>query len=117
MIETRTANKESAVHQKRLYHVSSQANCESIDRDGLDPARATHGEKAVWLVSRSNVIWALAHTAAKPGRGAIETLVVYSVSVPRAKLRRFRRGIYRTYSTVVPTSVERSGVYTDSYPS
>ena len=60
---------------------------------------------------------ALAHTAAKPGRGPIEDLIVYRVEIARSKLRRYRRGIWRTFETVRPISVESARVYTDSYPS
>ena len=49
---------------------------------------------------------ALAHTAAKPGRGPIEDLIVYRVEIARSKLRRYRRGIWRTFETVRPISVE-----------
>jgi hypothetical protein len=100
-----------------LYHVTSKVNMASIDATGLDPSKATHGEKAVWLVSRSNISWALGHTAAKPGRGAIGELVVYRCEVSRRSLRRFRRGIWRSYSTVRPVAVTGSSEYTDNYPS
>jgi len=102
----------------RLYHVTNRCNQASIDATGLDPAKASHGvEKAVWLVSRSVVPWALAHTAAKPGRGGVADLVVYSVDVPRRDLKRFRRGVWRCYRTVRPVGVTGSAEYTDSYPS
>ena len=102
----------------RLYHVTSAKNQASIDATGLDPQRAQHGvEKAVWLVTRSTVVWALAHTAAKPGRGAIGDLVVYTVDVPRRDLKRFRRGIWRSYKVVQPVSVTGSATFTDTYPS
>lgn len=100
-----------------LYHVTSAANMVSIDATGLDPAKATHGEKAVWLVSQSMVHWALGHTAAKPGRGGVNDLVVYRCEVSRRALRRFHRGIWRSYSVVRPVSVTRSETYTQSYPS
>ncbi len=102
----------------RLYHVTSRSNQESIDATGLDPAKACHGvEKAVWLVSQSVVPWAIAHTAAKPGRGGVADLVVYTVDVPRVDLKRFRRGIWRCYRVVRPVDVTGSATFTDSYPS
>lgn len=99
-----------------LYHITHRDNQASIDAVGLDPSRATHKEKAVWLVAKSNVMWALGHTAAKPGRGAIRDLVVYTCDVPRSKLRRYKRGIWRTFETVRPASITSSATYTDAYP-
>lgn len=100
-----------------LYHVASRRNVASIDRDGLLPELAVNKEKAVWLVSRSNVTWALAHTAAKPGRGAIGDLVVYECWVGRKSVRRYHRGIWRSFDVVRPVSMVGSAAYTDSYPS
>ena len=100
-----------------LYHIASRTNCPSIDATGLDPQRAVNKERAVWLVTRSNVAWALAHTAAKPGRGGVNDLVVYTCQVPRRKLRRYRKGIWRCYETVRPVACTGSETYTQSYPS
>lgn len=100
-----------------LYHVTSRTNRGSIAIEGLDPRYATHGRRAVWLVARSNVAWALAHTAAKPGRGRVADLVVYRCEVPRSALTRFRRGIWWSTRVVRPVCVEPSSVYTDAYPS
>ena len=78
----------------------------------MRPAR-----RAVWMVARSAIPWALAHTAAKPGRGGVNDLVVYRCEVPRRKLRRYRRGIWRCYETVRPAACEPSSIYTTTYPS
>lgn len=100
----------------KLYHITNRANLESINEFGLLPERAVNKEKAVWLVSKKNILWALAHTAAKPGRGAVTDLVVLTCNVARSKLRRYRKGIWRSFEVVRHTSVEESSVYTDSYP-
>jgi hypothetical protein len=88
----------------------------SIDKHGLLPERATGKEKATWLVTRSQVVWATAHTATKPDKAPIDRLVVYRVEVSRAKVRRFRRGIWRSFEPLRPVGCEPASAYTLSYP-
>ena len=55
-----------------LFHVTSKANQASIDAVGLDPERATHQEKAVWLVGRRTSCGAGPHrrqAGSRPDRG------------------------------------------------
>jgi hypothetical protein len=100
----------------KLFHVTGQRNRRSIGKSGLDPQRSQGREQAVWLVSRSLVAWALAHTAAKPGRGTVQQLVVYECQISRAQLRRYRRGIWRCYRTVRPSGWAPNSEYTQAYP-
>jgi hypothetical protein len=60
--------------------------------------------------------WGLAHTATKPGKGPITKLVVFRVETTRAKVRRFRRGIWRSFETLQPTGYEPASAYTLAYP-
>jgi hypothetical protein len=99
-----------------LFHITHRRNMASIDRLGLLPERATGRELAVWLVTKSCIIWALMHTALKKGRGPLPQLVVYEVELPRSKVRRFSRGLYRTFEMVRPVSVEPASTYTNAYP-
>jgi hypothetical protein len=99
-----------------FYHVTHRRNCASIDKLGLLPERATGKERAVWLVTKSLIIWALMHTALKKGRGPLPQLVVYKVELPRSKVRRFSKGLYRTFDVVRPIGVEPASTYTNAYP-
>lgn len=98
----------------RLYHVTSKRKASSINRSGLDPAHATGKRQAVWLVAASRIPWALAHTAAKPGRGNVRNLIVYTVQVPRRKLTRYARGIWYTPEIVRPDCWQPSAHWTDT---
>ena len=99
-----------------LFHITNKKNVASIDRLGLLPERAMGKEKSVWLVTRTMIPWALAHTATKPGKGPITRLVVYRVETTRSKVRRFRRGIWRSFEMIRPDGCEPASVYTLAYP-
>jgi hypothetical protein len=88
----------------------------SINRHGLLPEKATGREKATWLVSRSQIVWAIAHTATKRDKAPITKLVVLRVEVPRSSVRRFRRGIWRSFVPLRPVGCEAASAYTLSYP-
>jgi hypothetical protein len=99
-----------------LYHVTHRRNVASIERLGLLPEKATGREKSIWLVSRTMVPWALGHTAAKPGKGPITKLVVYKIETTRSRVRRFRRGIWRSFETIIPVGCEPASAWTLAYP-
>jgi hypothetical protein len=99
-----------------LFHVTPARNRRSIDRLGLLPEKAVGKEKAVWMVTRSLIWWALMHTVMKPGRGPLTKLVVYRCEVPRNKLRRFGKGTWRCYEKVRPVSMLPATAYAASYP-
>ena len=100
-----------------LYHITPRRNMASIDKYGLLPEKATGKERAVWLVSRSLIPWGLAHTATKPGKAPVHKLLVYRVEIARAKVRRFRRGLWRAFERVQPVGwPEPASVFTLSYP-
>jgi hypothetical protein len=97
-----------------LFHVSPRRNKASIDKYGLLPEKATGKEKAIWLCSRSKIVWALAHLALKPHKAPINGLVVYKVEVQRGQVRRFSRGVYRAFQPLRPVSHEAASAYTRS---
>jgi hypothetical protein len=99
-----------------LFHVTRTRNRESIDRLGLLPEKSTGKEKAVWMVTKSLIWWAILHTVQKPGRGSIDKLIVYKCVIPRNKLRRFGRGTWRCYETVRPVSLLPAAAYAMNYP-
>jgi hypothetical protein len=99
-----------------LFHVTHRRHMKGIDKNGLLPEKAAGKEKAVWLVTRTFVCWALAHTANKPGRGPINKLVVYRCELKRPQVRRYRRGLYRCFEVVRPIGIEPVSAFTDTYP-
>jgi hypothetical protein len=84
------------------FHVSPARNTRSILRFGILPALAKGSHKAVWLVSRSRLEWAMAHVRA---RHAVAEVAVFRVSVSRAALVRRRRGVWSCSSPVVPSQI------------
>jgi hypothetical protein len=99
-----------------LYHITPRRNMTSIDKHGLLPERATGKEQAVHLVTRGLIPWGLAHTATKPDKAPLTKLVVYRVEVSRSKVRRFRRGLWRSFERLWPVGCEPASVYTLAYP-
>jgi hypothetical protein len=99
-----------------LFHISPARNRPSIDRKGLLPEKATGKERSVWLVTRTMIPWALAHTATKTGKGPITRLAVYRVEVSRAQIRRFRRGIWRSFEPLRTVGCEPAIAFTPTYP-
>src|SRR5262245_35254248 len=98
-----------------LYHVTNRRNVASIDKDGLLPEKSVGKEKSVWLVTRSLIWWAFWHTCNKPGRGPLSKLVVYRCEVPRGKLRRYGKGIWRCFETVRTVSMLPATAYAANY--
>jgi hypothetical protein len=99
-----------------LFHISPARYRRSIDRSGLLPEKATGKEQSVWLVTRTMIPWALAHTATKRGKAAIPKLLVYRVETTRAKVRRFRRGIWRAFEPLQRIGCKPASAYTPPYP-
>lgn len=86
----------------KLIHVTDKLNLDSIMEVGLDPELATQKRKAVWAVSPGNEEWAIVHTLTKKrARGrSISDHVVIEIDVPRAWLRRHKRGVWYCYKTI-----------------
>ncbi len=100
-----------------LFHVTHRRNCKGIDKHGLLPDKAIGKEKSVWLVTKTSIPWAVMHTLSKPGRGPLADLVVYRVEVPRARLPRFKQGVWRCFDVVRPIDREPAATYAVTYPS
>lgn len=79
----------------KLYHATLKSNMESIQREGLDPTRATGKEQVIWLHTRSRTEWAILHLL-KRYKCSIDEVVIIAVNVPRGKLRRRWRGLWST---------------------
>jgi hypothetical protein len=89
-------------HPTVLFHVSPVRNLRSIGRFGLLPSLARAGLRAVWLVSRSRLTWAIAHVRE---RHSVADVVVFRVAVSRSSLVRRRRGVWSSASVVLPSQI------------
>jgi hypothetical protein len=84
------------------FHVSPARNTRSVLRFGILTALARGPSKAVWLVSRSRLSWAIAHVRE---RHAVSEVVVFRVCVSRGALVRRRRGVWSCSSPILPSQI------------
>jgi hypothetical protein len=75
-----------------LRHATPARNLNSILRSGLLASRSQGKMPAVWLCSPSKSSWAVLHVIKRHG-GRVESTVVLELDVPRAWLRRSRKGL------------------------
>src|SRR5262249_42317115 len=111
-VNRRRRSRHGSARKMILYHVTPRRNMASINRHGLLPEKATGRQEATWLVSRSQIVWAIAHTATKRDKAPITKLVVLRVEVPRSRVRRFRRGIWRSFEPLRSVGCEPASAYT-----
>ena len=82
-----------------LFHATPKRNLENIERQGLDPMRATGKIKGVWLHTASRREWAILHTIQRH-KCEVSEVVIIAVDVPRSQLRRRWRGLWTTPETL-----------------
>lgn len=84
-----------------LYHATTRQRLAAIQAEGLRVAKADPQAriKAVWLHSRSLSPWGVVHTQRKHG-ATLDEEVVIAVRIPRARLTRFRTGLWYTTQDV-----------------
>jgi hypothetical protein len=76
-----------------LRHATLIRNLPGIERRGL-LCRKSKGKRAVvWLHTPAKSFWAALHTVRRHG-GRVEAVVILLVDVPRAWLRRNRKGLW-----------------------
>lgn len=71
-----------------LYHITPSENVSSIYESGLQPSYSTGFMKAVWLVGKRNIVWALAHCSNRHGT-SVDNLCVMTVVTDNQKVTRF----------------------------
>lgn len=87
-----------------LRHATPRKNLASCLSRGLLCGRSLGRLPVVWLHSPQHTGWALAHTVYRHG-GRIESVVVLEVEVPRAWLRRNRRGLWYCVWDIPPSRI------------
>lgn len=84
----------------QLIHCTHAANLCSALAVGLLPARGQGRRQAVYLARPAQARRVLAHVARRHG-WPVSDLIILRADVPRSRLVRVRRGVYRTASTVL----------------
>lgn len=81
-------------YDRVLYHVTPNHNIGSIYESGLNPLYSTGMIKAVWMVTKRNILWAIAHCSARHSVSA-DDLVVFTVPADGYTIVRFpTTGLY-----------------------
>lgn len=88
-----------------LYHATPKRNLEQIEKQGLDPNRATGEIKGVWLHTQSKTAWAILHTIKRHGLQSFDDVVILKCNVPRRYLTRRWRGLWTTDRLVIDFEV------------
>jgi hypothetical protein len=89
-----------------LRHATLARNLASIRGAGLLCSKSQGLLPVIWLHSPVKTYWALTHTIRRHG-GRVETVVVIEVEVPRAWLRRSKRGLWYCKRDVGPQHFRR----------
>jgi hypothetical protein len=89
-----------------LRHATPARNVASILRHGLLCAKSQGRRKVVWLHAPAASGWALLHTVKRHG-GRVEGVAIVEAEVPRAWLRRNRRGLWFSVRDVPPERFRR----------
>ena len=87
-----------------LRHATPVKNLIPIIDDGLLCSKAKGKKKVVWLHSAAKSSWAVIHTVQRHG-GRVEDVVVLEVEIPRAWLRKSRRGLWYCVRDIPPARI------------
>jgi hypothetical protein len=87
-----------------LRHATPARNLNSILRHGLLTRKSQGKRPAMWLHSAALSGWAVVHTA-KRHHVAIQGVAILEVEIPRAALKKSRRGLWYTTADVGPERI------------
>jgi hypothetical protein len=89
-----------------LRHATLIRNLPGIERHGL-LCRKSKGKRAVvWLHTPAKSFWAALHTVRRHG-GRVEAVVILLVDVPRAWLRKSRKGLWYSVRDIPADRIRR----------
>jgi hypothetical protein len=89
-----------------LRHATLIRNLPGIERRGLLCAKSQGKRAVVWLHSAGKSFWATLHTVRRHG-GRAEEVVIIEVDVPRAGLRKSRKGLWYSTRDIPPDRIRR----------
>ena len=87
-----------------LYHATPKANLDSIKRHRINPDYSQGKEACIWYHTKSRRHWAILYTSKRHGI-PLDDIAILTVQVPRAKLKRRRRGLWTTHETINPIMI------------
>jgi hypothetical protein len=89
-----------------LRHATLIRNLPGIERRGLLCSKSQGRRPVVWLHSAGKSFWATLHTIRRHG-GRAEAVVILLVDVPRAWLRKSRKGLWYSVRDVPEDCIRR----------
>jgi hypothetical protein len=89
-----------------LRHATVLRNLPSIERRGLLCRKSQGRLPVVWLHTPANSFWATLHTLRRHG-GRAEAVVILLVDVPRAWLRKNRKGLWYSVRDIPTDRIRR----------
>ncbi len=89
-----------------LRHATLIRNLPGIERRGLLCSKSRGRRPVVWLHSPAKSFWAALHTVRRHG-GRVEAVVVPLVDVPRAWLRKSRKGLWYSVRDIPADRIRR----------
>jgi len=89
-----------------LRHATLIWNLPGIERRGLLCSKSRGRRPVVWLHSAGKSFWATPHTIRRHG-GRAEAVVILLVDVPRAWLRRNRKGLWYSVRDISADRIRR----------
>jgi hypothetical protein len=89
-----------------LRHATLIRNLPGIERRGLVCGKSKGRRPVVWLHSPAKSFWATLHTIRRHG-GRAEAVVILLVDVPRAWLRRNRKGLWYSVHDIPADRIRR----------
>jgi hypothetical protein len=89
-----------------LRHATLIRNLPGIERRGLLCSKSQGKRPVVWLHTAAKSYWAALHTVRRHG-GRVEAVVILLVDVPRAWLRKSRKGLWYSVLDIPADRVRR----------
>jgi hypothetical protein len=87
-----------------LRHATLIRNLPGIERRGLLCRKSRGKRLVVWLHSAGKSFWAALHTVRRHG-GRAEAVIILLVDVPRAWLRKSRKGLWYSCHDIAPDRI------------
>ena len=89
-----------------LRHATLLRNLPGIERRGLLCCKSQGRLPVVWLHTPAKSFWATLHTLRRHG-GRAEAVLILLVDVPRAWLRKNRKGLWYSIRDIAPDRIRR----------
>ncbi len=89
-----------------VRHATLIRNLPGIERRGLLTSKSQGKLPVVWLHTPAKSFWATLHTVKRHG-GRAEAVIILVVDVPRAWLRKNRKGLWYSVRDIPPDRIRR----------